>query len=111
MITPELHAHIWDRDHGACIWPHCGQPAREIMHFHSRGMGGTPDGRRDDPSNMGLGCYDHARISDGQIGTGGRAQYRRAHLDLLGQDYIEMPDNRIAYERAEALARLISSPH
>ena len=108
-IDKETHAAVWERDGGMCIWPRCPERADEIMHFHSKGFGGTPDGRRNELTNMGLGCWSHARMSDGEHGEGGRTGYVRAHRDLLGEDYdsVMLPWT-VAWERAEALRRRVS---
>ena len=94
---------IWQRDRGRCIWPHCAAPAAEVAHFHSRGAGGRISANT--PSNMGLLCWDHARISDGEYGSGGREQYEQAHRDLLGPEAITAAG--LAWARAEALVALI----
>lgn len=43
-------------DGGKCRWPHCECRRRrlpvELAHVESKGMGGTPDGRRNDPRNL-----------------------------------------------------------
>lgn len=76
-------------------------------------------------SNCGAGCRDHARISDGEYGAGGREQYRQAHLDLftvapgpypfdgLGwvsadrQFTVQSYAGALAYDRAEALTAIV----
>jgi len=105
-LTPEQREFIWERDRRRCVWPHCLLFGKEVAHFHSTGMGGRESAN--DPANMGLMCFDHARISDGEYGSGGSAQYRQAHLNLLGAAYDETPQHRIAFERAEALTRHIA---
>lgn len=101
-----LREQVFERDGGRCIWPGCGEWATELAHFSSIGMGGRVSA--DSPENAGAMCYDHARISDGEYGTGGRAEYLEAHRRLLGQDFVEMPQHRVAWERGEALRRLVS---
>ena len=88
-----------------CCWPQCHKPATERSHFHSKGAGGTPDGRRDTIENQGGMCRDHARISDGEHGSGGRAQYLAAH-DILFRGMWPCAWEQLgtlAWERAEAL--------
>ena len=103
-LTPEQRDHIWQRDHYRCQWPECSNPGAEVAHAHSRGMGGSPS--RNDPTNLLLLCSNHARISDGEYGSGGASQYREAHLLLFGPRYLEMPPNIVAWERAEELGRI-----
>ena len=96
-----LRAVVFARDGNRCVWPRCGRQADELAHFHSIGMGGRDSA--DVPSNCAAMCTDHARVSDGVYGSGGKGQYRQAHLDLLGARFIDMPRDRIGWERAEAL--------
>ena len=88
-----------------CCWPQCRKPATERSHFHSKGAGGTPDGRRDTIENQGGMCRDHARISDGEYGSGGRAQYLAAHDTLFRGMWPCAWEQlgTLAWERAEAL--------
>ena len=104
-LTEEQHDFIWTRDRGRCIWTHCGAPAKEIMHFHSKGAGGRPSAN--DLTNMGLGCYKHARHSDGER-YGGETAFTNSMLDLFGADFLMIPQDRIAYERAEKLTRIVA---
>jgi len=105
----ELRAQVFERDNNTCIWPQCFKPADEMMHFTSRGMGGSK--YRDTMGNNGAGCWSHARMSDGEYGDGGSESYREAHLLLLGPRYLEMDVGVIAFERAEALKALIKERH
>ena len=102
----QLREAAFARDHNTCIWPGCWKPAVELMHLHSRGFGGRNSA--DTLDNVGAGCFDHARISDGEYGSGGAAQYRQAHVELFGT--LETPSHLIAFERAEALRATILGP-
>ena len=53
-------------------------------------------------------CRDHGRITDGEWGSGGAAQYAEAHRILFGAVFDSIPSDRIAYERAEALTRIVA---
>ena len=94
-------------DGPGCVWPGCQMRATEKAHFHSKGAGGTPDGRRDTIENQGGMCWRHARISDGEWTT--RPDYVQSHNALFGEDWeSRIPPNGVAFERAEALTRLIA---
>ena len=101
----ELRAVVMERSQGRCEWPQCGQPATESAHIHSIGMGGRASA--DDPLNAFAACFSHARISDGEYGSGSSPQYEQSHLDLLGDAYVGLPRHLIAWTRAEALRRLV----
>ena len=104
---PELRAEIITRSQGRCEWPQCAEPGKEVAHLHSRGMGGNRE-KRDVAGNLMFLCRDHARISDGEHGSGGPAQYRLAHILLLGAGVFDgMSLDRRGWERAEALRRHI----
>uniref|UniRef100_A0A6M3LHM1 HNH endonuclease n=1 Tax=viral metagenome TaxID=1070528 RepID=A0A6M3LHM1_9ZZZZ len=91
-----------------CIWPQCEIPAIEVSHFHSKGKGGTPNGRRDALENLGGMCWAHARMSDGER-PGGWPAYKKAHTLLFGEGWEErIPMGSWAYERAEALRRIVA---
>jgi hypothetical protein len=48
-------------DGGRCRWPHCvckGKEGTERAHLTAKGMGGTPDGSRNDPRNLISICHD-----------------------------------------------------
>ncbi len=107
MSRAALRAEVFERDHDTCVW--CGKPATEMMHFTSRGMGGSK--YRDTKENNGAGCFDCARMSDGEYGSGGAEQYRLAHLVLFGARFLEMPVNVVAWERAEALREIVKGDH
>ena len=98
---------------GACEWPQCPDTGGlELAHLVSRGMGGTPDGRRNVLANVALLCHDHARISDGLVGSGGTAQYGEAHRVLFGSRHLLVSfglDGSLAFERAEALRVVLRS--
>lgn len=94
-----------------CEWPRCQLHGAEVAHLTSRGMGGTPDGRRNTLDNVAWLCTDHARISDGLYGSGGPDQYDHAHAVLLGPAWLATGRGhpRLAYLRAEALRQLVRS--
>lgn len=104
MSRSELREQVMERDNWRCIWTHCGRPAVELAHFHSIGIGGRASA--DDMSNVGALCYTHARHSDGER-YGGETAYTNSMLDLFGADYATITPDRIAYERAEALTRIV----
>ncbi len=95
-----LRAQVWELDRGTCCWPmspecpleRCGQPAVELAHFHSVGMGGRASA--DEVQNAGAMCARHARCSDLQPPEGGG----RAELwaELLRLPY--MPEGLTAPE-------------
>lgn len=87
-----------------CEWPRCPEFGDELAHGHSIGMGGRASA--DTLDNVFWLCWDHARISDGEFGAGGKVEYDRAHRDLLGDDYSEGPG--LAWSRAEALCRIVA---
>lgn len=98
-----------ERDGPGCMWPGCRMRATEKAHFHSKGMGGTPDGRRDTIDNQGGMCFRHARISDG-LQPNGWPDRKQALQALLGSDFEErIPVDRWAYETAEALKARITA--
>ena len=101
-----LREQVWERSGGWCEWPACEKPGTELAHLHSIGAGGRRSA--DTPSNVMLLCRDHARISDGEYGSGGRTQYEEAHETLLGADWAEFGAG-LAWERAEALTALVAS--
>ena len=104
-----LREEIIARSQGRCQWPQCAEPGKEIAHLHSRGMGGNRE-KRDVAGNLMFLCRDHARISDGEMGSGGPAQYRLAHIQLLGAGVFDgMSLDRRGWERAEALRRYLLS--
>ena len=105
MSRSGLREQVMERDHWRCIWPACGRPAVELAHFHSIGVGGRPSA--DDMSNVGALCFAHARHSDGER-DGGETAYTRSMIDLFGAEYASIPQDRIAYERAEALTRIVA---
>ena len=111
MSRSELREQIRARASGRCDWPgHRTHAGAELSHIHSIGAGGNPDGSRDDPSNLAWLCRDAARISDGEMGSGGPAQYRLAHILLLGAAVFDgMSLDRRGWERAEALRRHIGT--
>ncbi|MFH2072756.1 MAG: hypothetical protein ABIJ75_07905 [Actinomycetota bacterium] len=110
MGNPVTFDQLIELDGPNCVWPRCTEPAVERAHFHSKGMGGTPDGRRDSIENQGGMCHSHARISDGEYGSGGRAQYVEAHNILFGGMWPVgwEATGSLAWERAEALMIVVA---
>jgi hypothetical protein len=102
MSLSELRTLVRELAGGVCQWPRCQDPGTEVAHLHSTGMGGRPSAHT--LSNTMWACWNHARISDGEYGTGAWPQYRQSMNALLGVGWEERttPD-RWAYERAEAL--------
>jgi len=108
MTDAELRARALQRD-GWCRWPGCPNNATELAHLHSKGIGGRPSAQTLD--NVAMMCPDHARISDGEYGSGGRAQYEREHRKLWEAAAWFVPASppkaEWAWWRAEALHRLL----
>ena len=104
MDRKELREGAGTRAGWRCQWPCCGQRGQELAHCHSIGMGGRPSA--DTLENVVFLCRDHARISDGERGSGGGTQYLDAMFHLLGARYLDMMPSQIGYERAEALRSL-----
>jgi hypothetical protein len=102
MKMSELRLLIIERSAGTCEWPKCYNAGKEAAHAHSRGMGGNRDAR-DVLENLSWLCDMHARFSDGELSGYGCDAYRKAHLDLLGSRFLDMPAHFVAYERAEEL--------
>jgi len=100
-----LRAEVFERDGYQCVWTECFQPAQELMHFHSIGAGGRKSA--DALDNVGAGCKLHARLSDGEYGSGGAAEYAAEHFKLFGGRYLELEAGTVAWERAEALRGLV----
>ena len=97
-LRDAVRARAFDR----CEFPACPNAGQELAHLHSVGMGGRVSA--DDPDNAMWACRDHARITDGEYGSGGVKQYRDAHA-LLG--LAGVPPDRLGWERAEALVALV----
>ncbi len=94
-----------------CEWPECERPGAEVAHLRSRGMGGTPDGRRNVLSNVAWLCYDHARMSDGhQPRQRSPVNVERSYVALLGADVYgrAVVARTVSYERTEALRRHVA---
>ena len=105
-LPPEIRATVIELDAGQCRWPGCSRPATEIAHLHSRGMDGTPDGRRDDPRNLMCACWIHARYTDGDPAGTSWGAYVDAHYQLLGYQQARRliaHQELLAWRRAEAL--------
>ena len=99
----DLRAQVIDISGGTCEWPSCTVRGVELAHLHSVGAGGRKSA--DTLSNVMWACYDHARISDGEYGEGGRTQYLAAH-DILFNGMWPVAWEELgclAWERAEAL--------
>jgi len=106
MSRSELREKARTRAGGRCDWPTHNHPGAELSHIHSIGMGGTPDGTRDHMGNVAWLCKAAALVSDGIMPSGGPAQYRLLHIQLLGAGVFEgMSLDRRGWERAEALRR------
>ena len=106
----ELRALVVNRSDGHCEWPqHHEHAGNELAHLHSLGMGGNPLKDRDTPANVAWLCRDAARASDGEHGSGGAAQYRQFHIQLLGAAVFDQSPAARAWNRAEALHRHLLS--
>ena len=105
MKRSELREQMMERDNWQCRWTGCHQPAAEMAHIHSIGAGGRKSA--DELGNVFGACRLHARLSDGEYGSGGAPEYLSEHLKLMGPAFLEIPANLIAWERAEALRGLI----
>lgn len=99
----ELRAQVADISGGMCEWPRCSRPGVELAHLRSVGMGGRKSA--DTLGNVMWACRDHARISDGEYGAGGRAQFVAAHDILFSGIWPTAWEatGKLAFERAEAL--------
>lgn len=76
MKRRDLRALIFAQALNRCEWPTCLQPATELAHIKSVGMGGSR--KRDTISNVFAACPSHARVSDGLPPPGeGLEGYRR----------------------------------
>jgi len=106
MNRSALRAEVMQRDNWQCIWTGCYQSAVELGHLHSIGAGGRKSA--DALDNVAAFCRLHARLSDGEYGSGGAPEYLSEHLKLMGPAFLEMPAANIAFERAEALRGLIN---
>ena len=100
---------VVDRSEGRCDWPSHYHAGDELAHLHSIGLGGNPSGDRDAWNNVAFLCTDAARVSDGERGSGGAAQYREFHVQLFGPRFLVMVPSFVGWERAEALKRHIES--
>jgi len=105
-VRSDLRESVIERSVGVCEWPECFDPGGELAHLRSIGMGGRKSA--DTIDNVMWLCSDpHARLSDGEYGSGGAPEYLSEHLKLMGPAFLEIPANLIAWERAEALRGLI----
>ena len=108
-VRQELRAQVIEISGGRCEWPACLEAGRELAHLHSVGAGGRKSA--DVLGNVAWFCRDHARISDGEYGAGGRSQYVEAHAALLTLADLNLIDGLrdgltvrgLAWRRAEAL--------
>lgn len=89
---------------GLCEW--CRErPGTQLAHIHSIGMGGRPSA--DELSNVFWACDVCALASDGKQRNW--PEFHQLHTMLLGEGWEQrIPPNRWAYERAEALTRLVA---
>ena len=110
MSRAPVRQMVIDRSGGWCEWPSHNHPGAELAHFHSIGMGGNPLHDRDAWNNVGWFCRDTARISDGEHGSGGAAQYRLCLIQLFGSGVFDsMHVAARGWNRAEALRKHIES--
>lgn len=88
-----------------CQWPSCGEQAQELAHLHSIGAGGRKSA--DTLGNVMVMCRRHARYSDGEYDN--RDAYIEAHNTLFKGMWPVAWETlgTLAYERAEALKRLL----
>ncbi len=94
MRRSELRAKVFELAGGRCEFPGCPKAATELAHLHSIGAGGRKSA--DTLDNTMAACPDHARITDGLYGTGGREQFEKAMRSIGAAG---------AWERAEALRK------
>ncbi len=69
LSDAQLRARVFAIDNYRCPWPECGQPAVELAHITSKGLGGSK--HRNTEGNAFAACRAHARISDGLPPPGG----------------------------------------
>ena len=101
-VRQALRLQVIDLSGGTCEFPQCDQRGAELAHLHSIGAGGRKSA--DVLENVAWFCWDHARISDGEYGEGGRPQYVGAHSVLFGMWPTDWEQTgALAWERAEAL--------
>ena len=107
-VRQELRARVVDLSGGVCEFPQCGEQGSSLAHLHSIGAGGRQSA--DTLSNVMWACRDHARITDGEYGSGGRAQYVEAHNVLFGGMWPVgwEKTGSLAWERAEALTAVVA---
>jgi len=80
----ELRSVVFDFAHNICEWPQCPNPATELAHIVSSGMGGDPKHARDTVDNTFAACPTHARVSDGLPPPGG------SYMDR-NREYVKVP--------------------
>lgn len=101
MRAGELRNKVFERAHGYCEWPTCTEPAEELAHLHSKGMGGNRNANRLD--NAIAACWLHARFTDGHHPASHDATVR-----MFGDIGYEWEwSGSLAWHRAEALKRWI----
>ena len=106
-VRQRLRREVAELSGGRCEWPSCPEPGVELAHIRSIGMGGRPSA--DEIGNVLFACKDHARISDGEYGSGGEAQYVEAHRLLWEATGVRPAGfGKVAYWRAEALTRWVA---
>ena len=108
---PALRKIVFAIARDTCEWPGCTLAATELAHLHSTGHGGRKSGHT--IANSMAACSDHARISDGERGSGGSAQYHTAHTTLWeaagwGETFTP-PTRNVAWCRAEALTEYLAA--
>ncbi len=94
-----LHAALSDLGSG-CEFPGCREPATQMAHLHSIGMGGRASA--DTLDNVMRACADHALLTDGGIpGHRGRDWYQTEVEKLTPVPGLTDPHS--AWDIAEAL--------
>lgn len=74
MDRRELRALVIERSAGLCEWACCPDNGEQMAHLRGVGMGGTPDGRRDQPENVSWLCRFHHDLLDGRTHAGLRRE-------------------------------------
>ena len=95
-IAP-LRAEVFARARGYCEWPTCVEPASELAHLHSRGMGGSAEA--DSADNVMAACWLHARITDGHHPASKDETVRMFSRVGYAWEWV----GSVAWHRAEAL--------
>lgn len=106
MSRRRLRERVFELAHGMCEWPGCLEPAVELAHLHSTGMGGRRSA--DDPSNAMAACKVHARVTDGIgfIHADGRRVDANRETERMFEYIGYVPGwGSLAWLRADALTR------